>query len=117
MSSYKRCIGGQYGTPLSFLVERHWEAGGCVSGQYAAVAEGMVLIISRWLVRLIGKARKTSNPICSASGALWEEWLARSRRWNNSGLLRKYHVSVRIREKTIIRHMEQERKKYALLSM
>jgi len=24
----------------------------------------------------IGKARKIWNPICSASGALWEEWLA-----------------------------------------
>ncbi len=59
-------------------------------------------------MRLIGKAWKTSNPICNASGVLWEEWLVRSGRWNDSGLLRKYHVSVRIREKTIIRHMEQE---------
>ena len=32
----------------------------------------------------ISKARKTSNPICSASGALLEEWPARSGRWNDA---------------------------------
>ena len=32
--------------------------------------------------RFIGKAQKISNPIYSASGALWVEWLAHSGRWS-----------------------------------